>query len=107
MRGWLTAAFILGVSVALGAQQPTFRSGTQTVPLYITVTDSAGRLVPELQKENFQILDNQQPQEITLFDNTVRPITVVLMLDTSGSMTLNLDFVKAAAEQFVIRMLPA
>jgi Ca-activated chloride channel homolog len=106
MRGWLTAAFILGVSVALGAQQPTFRSGTQTVPLYITVTDAAGRLVPGLTKEDFTVLDNGVPQEISVFDNTVRPITSVVMLDTSGSMTLNLDLMKAAAEQFIIRLLP-
>ena len=106
MRGWLTAAFILGVSVALGAQQPTFRSGTQTVPLYITVTDASGRLVPNLTKEDFTVLDNGIPQEISVFDNTVRPITSVVMLDTSGSMTLNLDLMKAAAEQFIIRLLP-
>ncbi len=106
MRGWLSAAFVLGVSVVLGAQQPTFRSGTQTVPLYITVTDGAGRLVPNLSKEDFTVLDNGAPQEITVFDNTVRPITSVVMLDTSGSMTLNLDLMKAAAEQFVIRLLP-
>jgi Ca-activated chloride channel family protein len=106
MRGWLSAAFVLGMSVALGAQQPTFRSGTQTVPIYITVTDAAGRLVPNLTKDDFTVLDNGVPQEITVFDNTVRPITSVVMLDTSGSMTLNLDLMKAAAEQFVIRLLP-
>jgi Ca-activated chloride channel homolog len=106
MRGWLLVAVVLGVSVTLGAQQPTFRSATQTVPLYITVTDSAGRLVPNLTKEDFTVLDNGVPQEITVFDGTVRPITSVVMLDTSGSMTLNLDFMKAAAEQFIIRLLP-
>ena len=106
MRGWLSAVFFLGMSVALVAQQPTFRSGTQTVPIYITVTDAAGRLVPNLTKDDFTVLDNGVPQEITVFDNTVRPITSVVMLDTSGSMTLNLDLMKAAAEQFVIRLLP-
>ena len=106
MRVRVTTLLVVLASVALAAQQPTFRSGTQTVPLYITVTDSAGRLVPDLTKDNFQVLDNQQPQEISLFDNTVRPITAVVMLDTSGSMTLNLDLVKQAAEQFVIRLLP-
>ena len=106
MRGWPLVAFILGASVAIGAQQPTFRSGTQTVPLYITVTDAAGRLVPGLTKDDFTILDNGVPQEITVFDNTIRPITSVVMLDTSGSMTLNLDLMKAAAEQFIIRLLP-
>jgi Ca-activated chloride channel family protein len=106
MRVRVTALLVLLTSAALTAQQPTFRSGTQTVPLYITVTDTAGRLVPNLTKENFQVFDNQQPQEISLFDNTVRPVTAVVMLDTSGSMTLNLEFVKQAAEQFVIRLLP-
>jgi VWFA-related protein len=70
------------------------------------VTDSAGRLVPNLTKEDFTVLDNGVPQEIAVFDNTVRPITSVVMLDTSGSMTLNLDLMKAAAEQFIIRLLP-
>jgi len=36
----------------------------------------------------------------------VQPITVVVMLDTSGSMTFNLDLLKLAAEQFVLRLLP-
>jgi VWFA-related protein len=106
MRGWLSVFFVLGLSVTLGAQQPTFRSGTQTVPLYITVTDNAGRLVPNLTKDDFTVLDNGVPQDITVFDGTVRPITSVVMLDTSGSMTLNLDFMKQAAEQFILRLLP-
>jgi Ca-activated chloride channel family protein len=105
-RTALTLALAAAVTLAAAAQQPTFRSGTQTVPLYVTVTDAQGRLVPELTKEDFQVLDNNQPQEISLFDNTARPITAVVMLDTSGSMTMNIDLVKAAAEQFVIRLLP-
>ncbi|HEY8550721.1 MAG TPA: VWA domain-containing protein [Vicinamibacterales bacterium] len=102
----LTLAVLAALTLSAAAQQPTFRSGTQTVPLYVTVTDDRGRLVPDLQREDFQVLDNGQPQEISLFDNTVRPITAVVMLDTSGSMTMNLDLVKAAAEQFIIRLLP-
>ncbi|MGH9313622.1 MAG: VWA domain-containing protein [Vicinamibacterales bacterium] len=83
-----------------------FRSGTQTVPLYVTVTDATKRLVPDLTQEDFEILDNNKPQAVTLFDNEVRPITAVVMLDTSGSMTLALDLVKKASEQFLIRLLP-
>ena len=105
-RTALAGAILLGCSAVVASQQPTFKSGTQIVPLYVTVTDAQGRLVPDLVKEDFQILDNNLPQEIALFDNAVRPITAVVMLDTSGSMTMNLDLVKAAAEQFVIRLLP-
>ena len=102
----VAALIALATTAVSTQQQPTFRSGTQTVPLYVTVTDAQGRLVPDLTKGDFQVLDNTKPQEISLFDNTVRPVTAVVMLDTSGSMTLNLEFVKQAAEQFVIRLLP-
>jgi Ca-activated chloride channel family protein len=96
-----------GFSGAAATQETQkFKSGTQTVPLYVTVTDATRRLVPELVQEDFEILDNGKPQSITLFDNEVRPITAVVMLDTSGSMTLALDLVKKASEQFLIRLLP-
>ena len=95
----------LAAAVA-AAQQPTFKSGTQLVPVYVTVTDSAKRLVPGLVKEDFEVLDNGKPAPIVLFDSEVQPITVVVMLDTSGSMTATLDLLKAAAEQFLIRLLP-
>lgn len=85
---------------------PQFKSGTLSVPLYVTVTDREGRLVPNLEREDFEVYDNGQLQKLTLFDNQTTPITVVVMLDTSGSMTLILDRVKAAAEQFLIRLLP-
>jgi Ca-activated chloride channel family protein len=89
------------------AQQPTFRAGTQIVSLFATVTDAQKRLVPDLQQGDFEILDNDKPQPLTFFQNETQPITVVVMLDTSGSMTLTLDLLRAAAEQFVLRLLPA
>ena len=85
---------------------PLFRSGTELVDLYVTVTDRNGRLVPSLTKDDFLILDNAQQQEIILFDNSVRPITVVVMLDTSISTTNVMDLIMGGAEQFLIRMLP-
>ena len=96
-------------ALAIAAQQPqtpVFRSGTEIVDLYVTVTDQSGRLVPNLLQGDFEILDDDQPQEIVLFENEVRPITVVVMLDTSASMTPSLDLLMAGAEQFIIRMLP-
>lgn len=105
-------AFVLATSVGaatVAAQQPdvpVFRSGTELVDLYVTATDQDGRLVPNLLQEDFEILDEGKLQEIVLFENEVRPITVLVMLDTSASMTPSLDLLMAGAEQFIIRMLP-
>jgi Ca-activated chloride channel homolog len=89
-----------------GAQQGKFKVSTNTVALYATVTDSDKRLVPDLVESDFEVYDNGKLQTITSFDNRPLPITVVVMLDSSGSMTLALDLVKSAAEQFLLRMMP-
>ncbi len=94
-------------TLTLAAQQPTFRAGTQVVSVFATVTDAQKRLVPDLQQSDFEVLDNEKPQPLIFFQNETQPITVVVMLDTSGSMTMTLDLLRAAAEQFVLRLLPA
>jgi Ca-activated chloride channel family protein len=88
------------------AQQAMFRSAATTVGIYATVVDREGRLVPDLREEHFEVFDNGKLQPLSLFKSDVQPITVVVMLDTSGSMTLNLEFLKTAAERFVLRLLP-
>jgi Ca-activated chloride channel family protein len=93
-------------TVSASQQQPTFRSGTQIVSLFVTVTDAQRRLVPDLVQEDFEIRDNDKPQPIVLFENQNQPITVVMMLDTSGSMTGNLKLLRDGAEQFLIRLFP-
>ena len=104
----LTAAALAGaVSICLTAQQPTFRAGTRLVSVFATVTDAERRLVPNLTDADFEILDNDKPQAITFFKNEVQPISVVVMLDTSFSMTRSIPLLRAAAEQFLIRLLPA
>jgi Ca-activated chloride channel family protein len=98
-------AFALSAAV-LTAQQATFRTANLTVALYATVVDANGRLQPDLQREHFEVYDNGKPVPMTVFENAIQPIRVVVMLDTSGSMTLYLEMLKQAAEQFVIRLLP-
>ena len=88
------------------AQQPTFKASTRLVSVFATVTDAQRRLVPNLTKEDFEILDNDRPQPLAFFQNEVQPITVVVMLDTSGSMTASISLLRAAAEQFLLRLLP-
>jgi Ca-activated chloride channel family protein len=82
------------------------RVSTESVPVYVTVTDTDKRIVPDLVLDDFEVLDNGKPQVVNVFENRPVPITVVVMIDTSGSMTLALDLVKQAAEEFLIRLLP-
>jgi Ca-activated chloride channel family protein len=100
-------ALACAASAALFAQGAVFKSGTEIVSLFVTAADAQGRLVPDLTRDDFEILDNDKMQSIIYFENVIQPITVVLMLDTSGSMTGSISLLKEAAEQFLLRLLPA
>src|SRR3954453_9965647 len=101
-----TVVLVATMSLSLIAQQPTFKAGTQVVSIFATVTDPQKRLVSGLTQEDFLVFDNEKPQPVVYFDNSIHPINVVVMLDTSGSMTLTIDLLKQAAEQFLLRLLP-
>jgi len=103
----LVAVFAALLAAAPRAQQPSFSSGAKTVAVYATVTNAQGRLVPDLTREDFSIDDNGKRQELTVFSNDVQPITVVMLLDRSGSMKPNFDLEERAAEAFVHAMGPA
>ncbi len=90
MKVWLSLLASFALSTLVLAQQPTFRAGTQVVSLFATVTDAQKRLVPDLQQADFEVFDNEKSQPLVFFQNEVQPITVMVMLDTSGSMTLTL-----------------
>ncbi len=94
------------VLAASGQDQPIFKSAVRTVPIYATVVDSGGRLVPDLERGDFSILDNGKPADLSLFSNESQPFSAVVMLDTSASMTANLKLLNRAAEQFLLRLLP-
>ena len=109
--GATPVAVMLLVAFAAGQEQTvppstTFRSGSRTVPIYVTVTDKTGRLLTDLTQDDFEVYDNGKKQTLTLFESGVQPITLVMMLDRSGSMASNFRLVRSAAEQFVSHLLP-
>jgi Ca-activated chloride channel family protein len=107
MRAFALLTALILASGSIFGQQATFKAGTSIVPVLTTVTDNQGRLVPNLEQDEFTILDNGKPQPITLFQNETQPFTVVVMLDFSFSITTQLELLKQATEQFILRMLPA
>src|SRR5215210_1688644 len=109
MTGFNTCATLvcaLGVLAANGRQQPVFRGGSDTVRVFATVMDRDGRLVTTLTQDNFEVRDDGKPQAITQFDNTPRPIRLIVMLDVSGSMEGNLPLLRAAGAQLFARLGP-
>jgi VWFA-related protein len=112
MSGIRVRLTIAGVAVAaLGhvpaaLQEPSFKAGNRTVAVYATVTNAEGRLVPDLARDAFMVFDEKKRQDLSLFSNDIQPITVVMLLDRSGSMVANFALVEQAAEAFVDDMLP-
>ena len=106
MKSLPAALIALCLFAAPVVQQPRIRSSTRTVAVYATVTGPDGRLVPDLPREAFEIRDNGAPQPISVFSNDIQPITVVMMLDRSGSMRAHFALLEAAGEAFVRRMRP-
>jgi Ca-activated chloride channel family protein len=108
----VTACAAAVVVSALGAQQPaapqepTFRAGTRTVPIYASVTDDIGRFVVDLHREDFEVRDEGKVQPITLFTTDVQPLTAIVLLDGSRSMVKALDTVITAADHLVVRLMP-
>ena len=112
-----TAGLIAAVAAAalatLGAQQPPsdqesfrFKSGVELINVTATVTDSSGRFVPGLAKEDFVLYEDEQPQDITHFSAERVPVSLGIVLDTSGSMAGDkIGAARAALDRFLYELL--
>ena len=76
------------------------------VILWVTVTDKSGELVGDLTKENFSVFEDGAPQTIRDFLLEDRPITMAIVLDSSGSMRDAMPEVHQAAAGFVETLRP-
>jgi len=109
----IAALLITAVSVlaapdrpAQDQQPPVFRAGTETVAIYATVLDRYGGTIRGLTADDFEVYEDGRRRPITIFEAGLQPISAVVMVDTSASMTFSLQLATTAAEQFVIRLLP-
>ncbi len=66
----------------------------------VSVVDHMQRIVVGLQRENFQVFEGKKPQVIQHFSTDDAPISVGIILDTSGSMRDKMDRVREAVHQF-------
>jgi Ca-activated chloride channel family protein len=109
----LLAAVILILGVSLAAQQPTQTPAPDApetritlevnrVDMLFTVTDKKGRFITDLGKDDFQVLENKQPQVIQEFTaESNLPLRIAILVDTSNSIRDRFKFEQQAAIDFV------
>src|SRR3954447_8132077 len=103
---WLVKLFPLAAAALLLAQEPTIRVNVNLVHVIATVKNKAGELVGNLNKEDFEILDNGAPQEVAVFGRqTDQPLSVALLVDTSGSTAKDLGYETTSAAKFLHALL--
>lgn len=78
------------------------RVQVEAVNVFVTVTDEKGRFVTDLTQDRFIVYEDGVPQQIRNFTRELnRPLSIALLLDTSSSVRLKLDFEKEAAINFL------
>ncbi len=100
----LGAASLLAVGQTPSPDPFNIRVDSTLVLAPVTVTDSAHRYVLGLEKENFRIFEDDVEQEIKQFSGEDAPLSVGLIVDTSGSMGSKLDISRKAVAQFLRSM---
>src|SRR5689334_8319906 len=100
------AATLLSVAVLLLSAQEIIRVNVNLVHVTATVKNAAGALVGNLKKEDFEIFDNGVRQEIALLQRqTEQPLSVALLIDTSGSTAKDLKYETDSAARFLHALL--
>jgi Ca-activated chloride channel family protein len=105
----LTSFFVLAlVAAPSGSAQdrPNFSSESELVVLHVAVRDGKGGYVGGLGRDAFRVSENRQPQAISFFNDQEAPVTVGLLIDSSGSMSPNRDMMIAASMAFSKAMNP-
>jgi VWFA-related protein len=87
--------------VPAGAQSGAFKSGVELVPLTVTVTDRAGRHVPNLTGADFAVFEEGRRQVISHFAVSHVPVDLGILLDTSSSMRDTLAVAQKAGSGLV------
>src|SRR6202790_2638805 len=101
----IAAAAILAALVfasIVAAQEPSFKIDVQLVRLLVTVKNPDGDLVGSLESRNFELFDSGIKQDISVFEHqTNQPLSVTLLIDTSGSMAKDLKFATVSLTKFL------
>jgi Ca-activated chloride channel homolog len=104
---WLTATVFTGsfsVRALHRPDQPDIRVDTTLVVIPVTVTDAQNRFVLGLEKKDFTLSEDGINQKLAQFAGENAPVSVGLLVDTSGSMGAKIDISRKAVAQFLKTM---
>jgi Ca-activated chloride channel homolog len=92
----------MGLSNPLGglAAGSLLHTSVELVMVPVTITDERNRPVMGLDQENFELFENKKPQEIKHFSSEDAPVSVGVIVDTSGSMGEKLERARDAVKEF-------
>ncbi len=72
------------------------------VNLFFNVKDKHGMLIPNLTKDDFQVMEDGKPQTVKYFSaESNQPLTLGIMIDTSASQTRVLEIEQEACAEFL------
>src|SRR5271154_821971 len=97
-------AFVMAAAFAYCQETVTLRTDTTLVLIPVAVTDKLNRFVVGLGKENFKLYEDGKEQKITDFSGEDAPLSIGILVDTSGSMDMKLNRSRAAAREFLKTM---
>lgn len=101
-----SASLLFRVTRAGAQQDPTFSSDVQVVNLLATVRNKKNEILRDLNKDDFQVLENGSPQSIRYFTReSDLPLTIGLLVDTSMSQVKVLDAERGASLRFLDEVL--
>ena len=87
MKYALVVTALLASGTIAAERQPIFKSGVDVVYLDVTVQAPDGSIVRGLEKDDFVIYDEEVRQDVAIFSAEPAPISVAVLIDTSGSMS--------------------
>jgi VWFA-related protein len=84
-----------------GQDEGQVQLGTELVTVPFNVTDKKGRHITDVQREEVQVLEDGKPQEVFSFERLLEaPLTIALLIDTSGSQEATIGIERLAAQRF-------
>ena len=83
-----------------------FQNDKSLVRVPVIVSDREGHYITDLKKEDFSVYQDGVPQKITFFATYDEPLSIALLIDTSGSTRENLENIKDAGREFINLLKP-